>query len=274
MASATSAEKEKRETTFSDRKRIVCNRYRLTASERYLAARFQASGEIDDAPRYNIALLTMNIALPKDKYGEQAKRVQFYQQALTQMSAIPGVDSASVATAVPNSDQQSYHPYTGENRPWTEDAGHVALAESISPNYFRTLHLPLLNGREFTDVDGPNSRRVAIISRSMAERYWPGESAIGKCIKEGEPNSKDPWLTIVGIVGDVKYNAYFPVDAAVYVPYAQSTDMNAEFLLRTKGDPLAFVPSVRTKIANVDPEQPVYEAKTLAQLTREEFVEL
>jgi predicted permease len=218
------------------------------------------------------SLLTMNIALPKDKYGEQAKRAQFYQQALAQMSAIPGVESASVATAVPNSDQQSYHPYTGENVPFAENAGHVALAESISPNYFRTLHLPLLRGREFTEADGPNSQRVAIISRSMAERYWPGESAIGKRIKHGDPNSKTSWLTIVGIVGDVKYNAYFPVDAAVYVPYAQSADMNAEFLLRTKGDPLSFVPSVRTKIANVDPEQPIYEAKTLAQLTREELI--
>ena len=175
------------------------------------------------------SLLTVNIALPKDKYGEQAKRVQFYQQVLAQMSAIPGVESASAATAVPNSDEQSYHPYTGENVPFTENAGHVALAESISPNYFRTLHLPLLRGREFTERDGPNSQRVAIISRSMAERYWPGENAIGKRIKEGEPDAKRPWLTIVGIVGDVKYNAYFPIDAAVYIPYAQGADMNAEF---------------------------------------------
>jgi putative ABC transport system permease protein len=218
------------------------------------------------------SLLTMNIALPADKYGDQARRAAFYQQVLAQMTAIPGVESASVATAVPNSDEQSYHPYTGENRPWTEDAGHIALAESISPNYFRTLRLPPLRGREFTDADGPASQRVAIISRSMAKRYWPGESAIGKRIKDGEPNSKNPWLTIVGVVGDVKYSAYIPVDAAVYVPYDQSADMGAQFLLRTKGDPLSFVPSVRAKIADVDPLQPIYEAKTLAQLTREELI--
>jgi hypothetical protein len=166
------------------------------------------------------------------------------------------VESASVASAVPNSEGQNYHPYAGDNVPFAEDTEHVALGESISPNYFRTLRLPLLRGREFTGADGPNSQRVAIISRSMAVRYWPGESAIGKRIKESAPNSKSPWLTIVGIVDDARYNAYFPVDAAVYVPYAQDADMTVEFLLRTRGNPLDFVPSVRAKIANVDPDQP------------------
>ncbi len=218
------------------------------------------------------SLLTMNITLPKNKYGEQTKWAQFYEQALAQMSAIPGVESASVASAVPNSTGQSFHPYAGENVPFAEDTGHAALGESISPNYFRTLRLPLLRGREFTDADGPNSQRVAILSRSMAARYWPGESAIGKRIKQGGPSSKSPWLTIVGIVDDAKYNAYFPVNAAVYVPYAQSAEMTAEFLLRTDGNPLDFFPSVRAKIANVDPDQPVYGAKTVAQLTHEGLI--
>ncbi|MGH9711547.1 MAG: ABC transporter permease, partial [Candidatus Acidiferrales bacterium] len=102
------------------------------------------------------SLLTMNIALPKDKYPDQAKRAAFYQQALEQMATIPGVDSASLATAVPDSDNFSYHPFTGEGKTYTADTGHIALAESISPNYFHTLHLPLVRGREFTDADGPN----------------------------------------------------------------------------------------------------------------------
>ncbi|MGB6877562.1 MAG: ABC transporter permease [Candidatus Acidiferrales bacterium] len=218
------------------------------------------------------SLLTMNIALPINEYAEQAKRASFYQQALAQMRAIPGVESASSATAVPDSDDQSYHPFTGENRPWSEDMGHIALAESISPSYFRTLHLPLLRGREFTDADGPNSQRVAIISRSMAERYWPGEDAIGKRIKDGEPDSKRPWLTIVGVVSNAQYSPYFKVDSAVYVPYTQWADFNAAFLLRTAGDPLSFVPAVRAKIANIDPNEPIYEAKTLARLNWEELI--
>ena len=218
------------------------------------------------------SLLTMNIALPTDKYPDQTKKAAFYEQVLTEMSAIPGVESASIVTAVPNSDNQSYHPYTGENRPWTEDVGHIALAELISPNYFRTLELPLSRGREFTDADGPNSQRVAIISRSMAERYWPGGDAIGKRIKQGTPDSKTPWMTIVGIVPDVKYTAYLPTDAAVYIPYEQEVQRVSQFLLRTAGDPLAFIPAVRAKIANVDPDQPIYEPETLARLTYEELV--
>jgi len=218
------------------------------------------------------SLLIANINLPANKYPNQAKRAAFYQQALANMSSIPGVESASFATAVPNSDQQSYHPFTGEGRPWSEDAGHIALRESVSPSYFRTLHLALLQGREFTEADGPNTLRVAMISRSIAERYWPGERAVGKRIKVGRPDAKNPWMTIVGVVADVKYNPYFPVNAAVYMPYMQDADMSGVFLLRTAGDPLGFVSGVRAKIASIDPDQPIYEPKTLAQLTHEELV--
>ena len=219
------------------------------------------------------SLLTANIALPMNKYPDQTKQAAFYQEALAQMAAIPGVEFASLATAVPDSDNFSYHPFTGEGRPWTEDFGHLALSESISANYFRTLHLPLLRGREFTDADGPNAQRVAIISRSMAERYWPGEDAIGKRIKEGQPDKKNPWMTIVGVVSDAKYNPYLQtVDGAVYVPYTQDVSANMAFLLRTAGDRLSFVPAVRAKIAVVDANQPIYEPKTLARLTYEELI--
>jgi putative ABC transport system permease protein len=219
------------------------------------------------------SLLTFQVGLPQTKYTDQAKIAAFYQQALAGISAIPGVDSASLATAVPDVDNLSYHPWTGEGTVWVADFGHIGLAESISPNYFATLHLPLLRGREFTDADGPNSMRVAIINRSLAANYWPGEDAVGRRIKRGRPDSKEPWLTVVGVVDDTKYNPYFKgVDGAVYVPYAQTADANVSFLLRTKGDPLSFVPAARAKIRAVDPEQPIYEPKTLARLTFEQVL--
>ena len=219
------------------------------------------------------SLLTMNIALPAAKYSDQPKIAAFYQQALTQISAIPGVQFASVATAVPNQDELSYHPFTGEGTTWAQDTGHIALADSISDNYFRTLHLALLRGREFTDADGPDAQRVAIVSRSMAERYWPGEDVIDKRLRQGPPDSKEPWLTIVGVASDAKYNPYFQVvDAVVYIPYPQSTGATAAFLLRTKGDPLSFVSAARAKIRSVDADQPIYEPKTLARLTYEELI--
>jgi putative ABC transport system permease protein len=133
--------------------------------------------------------------------------------------------------------------------------------------------LPLLRGRELTDADGPNAQRVAVVSRSMAELYWPGEDVIGKRIKQGGPDSKEPWLAIVGVVSDAKYNPYLQsVDGVVYVPYAQSAGANAAFLLRTNGDPLSFVPAVREKLRSVDADQPIYEPKTLARLTYEELI--
>ena len=218
-------------------------------------------------------LLTMKIALPMAKYSDQTKMTAFYQQALAQMNTIPGVETASLATVVPDGDDFSYHPFTGEGSAYTADRGHIALSESISSDYFRTLRLPLLRGREFTDADGPNSLRVAIISRAMAERYWPGQDVMGKRIKQGRPISIEPWLTIVGVVDDTKYNPYFQaVDGVVYMPYAQNANMNAAFLLRTKGDPLRLVPAARATVRSVDPEQPIYELKTLARLTYEELV--
>ena len=219
------------------------------------------------------SLLTMSIALPMNKYGEQAKRAQFFQQVLSQMSAIPGVKAASVVTEVPDNDHFSYHVFTAENEPYAEDMGHLGLAESVSPNYFRTLHLPLIRGREFTDADGANTQRVAMVSKLMAARYWPGEDPIGKRVREGRPDRKNPWMTVVGVVADAKYNPYFEaIDGTVYVPYAQDADSNCAFLLRTAGDPLTFVPAVRAKIASVDPDQPIYEPKTLARLTWEELI--
>ncbi len=194
-------------------------------------------------------LLTVQIALPAAKYSDQAEIAAFYHQSLDQMNAIPGIESASLATAVPESDNFSYHPFTGEGATYASDMGHIALAESVSPNYFRTLHLPLLRGREFADADGPNSLRVTIINRSMAERYWPGQDAIGKRIRRGRPGSTEPWMTVVGVVADAKYNPYFEkADGVVYIPYLQQADVRSAFLLRTKGDPLNFVPAVRAKV--------------------------
>jgi putative ABC transport system permease protein len=218
------------------------------------------------------SLLTMQIALPAAKYSDQAKTASFYNQALGQMRTIPGVESASLASYLPYSDVLSYHPFTGNGAAYSSDMGHIALADLISPNYFRTLDLPLLRGREFTEADGPDSLPVAIISRSMADRYWPGQDAIGKRIKQGQPDSKEPWLTIVGVAADAKYNPTFLVDAVVYSPYAQNADMNVAFLLRTKGEPLGVVPAVRAKIRSLDPEQPVYEPKTLSRLTSEQLI--
>lgn len=228
---------------------------------------------LNENERFNPkSLLTMQIALPSAKYSAQQKIAAFYTQVLEQMSAIPGVESASLATDVPDSDSQTYHPFTGEHASYTSDLAHIALLDSISPNFLRTLHLPVLRGREFTAMDSPNALRVALISKSMADRYWPGQEAIGKRIKQGQPDSKNPWLTIVGVVADAKYAAYFPVSGVVYVPYTQQADYSVAFLLRTTGDPLNVVPAVREKVRAVDPDQPVYEPKTLARLTYEELI--
>ena len=218
------------------------------------------------------SLLTMEVALPMAQYPDQTRRAEFYTQTLAVMSAIPGVESASVATSVPNSDNQSYHPFTAEGKAWTADTKHIALLNAVSPDYFRTLGLRLLRGRELAGADVTSSLPVAVVGQAMAERYWPGQDPIGQRIKRGTPDSKMPWITVVGAVSDAKYNPYFQsVDGVVYVPYMQDAGMNEAFLLRTKGDPLSFVRAVRAKIRDVDANQPIYAPQTLAHLTYEQL---
>jgi len=136
----------------------------------------------------------------------------------------------------------------------------------ISPDYFRVLGIPLMKGRPFADQDAENAPAVTLISSTMARRYWPDEDPIGKRITLGNPQT-GPWLTIAGIVGDVHQSTLdsepYP---EMYLPFAQAQRRSMSLVVRTSVDPLNLVPAVRSQIAMLDKDQPLYNVRTLEQI--------
>ena len=150
------------------------------------------------------SLLTMRISLPESKYKEPRQMAAFYHQALAGLATLPHVEAATLATSVPYGNLDSTSRLTIEGRP--AEAGELRLAQNqvISPNYFTTMRVALRDGRAFSEHDGTDSQPVAIVSENLARRYWPGSTALGRKIKLGAEDA--PWLTVVGVVQDVRYD--------------------------------------------------------------------
>lgn len=222
-------------------------------------------------------VLTMQLNLPRSRYAVAHQRVAFYDQVLTNLESLPGVRAASVVTAVPFSGagwQMRTVTIEGRQADDLSEANTVQV-QTISSNYFRTMHIPRRDGRELSDRDGMDSPRAAVVSEALVRRYYPGASPIGRRLKLGSSGSSEPWLTIVGVVADVKQHwiTRDPVPM-VYVPYRQAPLSFSSIVLRTDHDPIQFVPGVKAQIAAVDPSQPIYEVKPLDRVIAESTIGL
>jgi predicted permease len=219
-------------------------------------------------------ILTLATSLPRNKYGELPKRVTFYEQVLERVKALPGVRYAAFTTAVPLTWKGGTSGFSMEGR--LHRPGQDANHRQISPEYFHTLQIPLLEGRLFEEHDGPDSMPVTIINQTMARQFWPGESALGKRFKLGAPDDSDrPWIAIVGIVGDVRQmGLQVPVKAEMYFPYQQmsynSSFAPGQLAIRTVGDPRGLAASVQQQVWAVDPDQPVSNVRLMEDIVESE----
>jgi putative ABC transport system permease protein len=226
-------------------------------------------------------LLTLRTILPDNKYRdlreyvtkEHSRRVAFYDQVLQEVSALPGVVSAGYTTSAPLVWKGGATGFIIENRQPDPAVPTNAIHRQVSAAYFQTMGIGLRKGRYFDDRDVQQSLPVAIINETMAHSYWPDEDPLGRRFKLGVPNA--PWLTIVGIVADVRQMGMdVPVKAEMYLPYRQIASHPwygpRDLVVRTAGDPLKLVPAVRQVIRRVDPDQPVSNVATMEELlTRE-----
>jgi putative ABC transport system permease protein len=220
-------------------------------------------------------LLTMTVVLPKSRYDDVAKRANFYQQALGELESMPGVRLAAVATNVPEGDNSFLGGFSVENRPARPGEHPLAYWEVVNPVFFQALHIPLIKGRLFTQEDGPDSAPVAIISQSLAARYFPGQDPIGRRIKLGAEDYAAPWATIVGIVSNVKYRWLDKQNIpALYEPYTQAALSESYFMVRTSGDPNSLVATARQRIAAIDPDMPIYDVQTLDRVISDSMIGL
>jgi putative ABC transport system permease protein len=214
-------------------------------------------------------VLTLRVTLPEYKYADEHRRAAFYEQALSGLSNIPGVESAGMATSIPGTFRLPLYEFMLEGRPaTTRDEGIYTGVQSIGADYLRALRIPLLAGRMFSNQDGLDNAPVALVSAYTARRYWPNEDPIGRRIRIVRPGAVEaPWRTIVGIVGDVKQDHFDQrLRVMVYVPVAQLATADGMFTLRTAGDPMSLATDAREQIRRVDPDQPVYDIRSLERV--------
>jgi len=191
-------------------------------------------------------LLAAQVQLSSSRYGEQSKRTAFFDQLLQQVEALPGVESAAVINGLPVSFQGGGSTFIIEGRAEAQSTTPMCTYRIISPDYFRTLGIPLLSGRDFSRSD---SEPCAIISESLARRVWPDGDALGQRIKWGGDDSP---RSIIGIVKDVKLSLTAEVKPHVYMPYSQIKIAPYELVVRTKTDAPAFAAAIRSEVWAID----------------------
>lgn len=216
-------------------------------------------------------VMTMRTALPLTKYDEPGKRTAFYQGVLQRVESIPGVVSAGYATSVPlewKGGTSGFFP-EGTKDP-TPGMSYDANHRQVSESYLQTMSIPLRRGRYFSAQDNERSLPVAIVNETMAREYWPNEDAVGHRFKLGGPEDDTPWLTIVGVVSDVRQMGIDePVKAEMYFPYRQADFrfyVPRDLVFRTNGDPASLVGAVRQAIRAVDPDQPISNVATMEEV--------
>jgi len=210
-------------------------------------------------------LLTAELRLPVTKYGNDTLVAQFGEQALARLRAIPGVKSAALVEAIPLSGNWGASSYRIEGRDTPDSLLPTAQLNSVSDGFFRTMEIPLVMGREFTPADRLGVSPVAIVSRELARRAWPGESPLGKRITiVGPPELQ---ATVVGVAGNVKQLTLSREDEPqLYLSKAQSAGIFTSLAIRTDGDPDALAEPVRQAIWAVDRDQPIWKIRPMASL--------
>ena len=211
-------------------------------------------------------ILTLRLAITENKYAQPHQRTAFYSEVLDRIGALPGVRSAVAATALPYSDHSNSRSFVIEGRPLEKGDPPSGMYQVVSPRYFETMRIPLRAGRLLSAGDGAAAPPVALVSERMAERWWKGASPLGQHIRIGAPDAKTPWLTIVGVVGDIMHNPYDREPRrTIYLPYHQAPALFMDIGVRTAGDPLRLAPAVTAAIRAVDREQPITEMQTMAK---------
>jgi putative ABC transport system permease protein len=203
-------------------------------------------------------ILTFNVQMPPARYDNPRKLAAFYADSLTKLRALPGVTHAEVSSALPYSENGWMQDMVIENRPMVPGKFQSALHLQVSQGYFDAFHVPIVTGRAFSSNDRLDTLPVAVVSQQFVARYFPGENPIGHRIRMGGADSKDPWLTIVGVAEETSYSTWDQTrQPAVYMSAAQVPLQGTTFAVMTDGDPLALAPAVRSALAGLDPTLPL-----------------
>ena len=209
-------------------------------------------------------VFTLQFRLPPARYATKSEIARFFARAIERVRAVPGVESAALVRAVPFSGNGGDTAFTVEGRPVERGSEPQARYHLVTPDYFRTLRIPIRRGRDFTDRDDLQAPLVAVVNETFARAAWPGDDAIGKRIKTAD---LPDWLTIVGIVGDAKHNT--ATEAArpqLYVSHYQNPLIFSSLVARTAVAPMSVANQVREALWSIDKDQPVWAVQSLAAI--------
>ena len=216
-------------------------------------------------------LLTFRVVLPEARYGDAESRRRFALASVDEFGAIPGVTGVVVANTLPATDSNTSRRIEVEGQIVPDTASPPSVDyRTVNAAYFDVLKMPILSGRAFASVDQNGTTPVAVVSQSMAAKYWPAGGAIGARVRIG----KEPWMVVVGICGDVIHDIDRRNLPTLYRPVTQALSDYLIFALRTPGDPLAIVAQVRQALSRVDPNQPVFEIRSMRQVLHERTIGL
>ena len=222
------------------------------------------------APGLNLSnLLTLNMSLPQENpYYSPPAHPQFARELQAQVGSIPGVVSVSAVSHLPIGGGQAGRGFVIEGRPdpGTENQPNAGYSV-ICPNYFQTMGIRLISGREFTERDTPNAPGVIVINEALAKRYWPDENPIGKRIKIGYFDSNSPWLTIVGLVQDVKQGGLDRQSRREFFrPYNQAAWPVMTIVVRTAANSAGLINPIKQALARIEPERGVSGIRTMDEV--------
>ncbi|MGH9906297.1 MAG: ABC transporter permease [Pyrinomonadaceae bacterium] len=207
-------------------------------------------------------VLTMSIALPRQKYSTPDKASNFFQELESRVGGLPGVESVGLVTELPLSGQPNDMPFTVEGRPPVSiDQSFDADFRRVNHHYLSTLRIPLLRGRNFTEQEVRHNAKVLVVSELLVSQVFPNEDPIGKRLVMA---MGDEVFEIIGVAGDIRHLALetLPFPAMYWPTYATG---RTNLVIRTQGDPTSIAAAVRKEVHAIDPDQPVAEIKTMEQ---------
>jgi predicted permease len=217
-----------------------------------------------------VQVLTANLSLPHASYAKEEQVERFYDQLAENLNLLPGVESAGVGSDLPFTGyDENAGGFTIEGKKPPAGQDFHARYHMATPGYFSALGIPLVSGRFFTEGDRQGAAQTVIINRVMAEKYWPGENVIGKRMSfEDAPKSDKDWITVVGVVGDVKDQPNSPgAQNAFWLPVLQAawtSDMSV--VIRARSDPRLLADALRNEVHRLDPTLAVADVQAMDQI--------
>ena len=228
-----------------------------------------ASPGFDTAP-----LLTVRFFMAGESYAGGEQRAQRVEDITRRIEALPGVTAAFASNFVPLDAGGGSGRAIVDGRTFEKGEEPSVLFTAVTPHLYKTMGLPLLKGRDFTDGEGGGSTPVAIVNETMAKRLWPDKEAVGGRFRLIDSDEADDWFTVIGVAPDIRM---FDMDddtpdfSVAYVPYRYGSFANIGVTIRAAGDPVSLAAPVREAIRASDPGLPIFNLRTMEDLRREGF---